>query len=79
MTQTRPGKGDWTKRFGASRRAKDKAYCEAAERAIEAEIAKKADPPSAVNSEAWRGQLDALQNERRRELERLTGKNLRTI
>ena len=72
-------KSDWVKRFGASRRAKDKAYCEAAERAIEAEIAKKADPPSAVNSEAWRGQLDALQNERRRELERLTGKNLRTI
>ena len=69
MTQTRPGKGDWAKRFGASRRAKDEAYCEAAERAIEAEIA---NPP-------WQGQLDALQNERRRELERLTGIGIRTI
>ena len=79
MTQTRPGKGDWAKRFGASRRAKDKAYCEAVERAIEAEIAKKAERPSGVNSEAWQGQLDALQNERRRELERLTGIGIRTI
>jgi hypothetical protein len=28
-----PRKNDWQQRFGASRRAKDKAYCEAAERA----------------------------------------------
>ena len=60
-----PRKSDWVKRFGASRRAKDKAYCEAAERAIEAEAAAR--------------ELEALQNERRRELERLTGKNIRTI
>jgi hypothetical protein len=32
-----PRKNDWERRFGAIRRAKDKAYCEAAERAIAAE------------------------------------------
>ena len=64
-----PRKSDWAKRFGASRQAKDKAYCEAAERAIEAE----------VNRFTAVRELEELQNERRRELERLTGIGIRTI
>ena len=32
-----PRKNDWEARFGARRRAKDKAYCQEAERALAAE------------------------------------------
>ena len=32
-----PRKNDWASRFGVARRAKDRAYCEAAERALVAE------------------------------------------
>lgn len=34
-----PRRNDWQSRFGASRRAKDKAYCQAAERAIVVDVA----------------------------------------
>ena len=48
-------KNEWATRFGAARRAADKAYCAAAERAIALEgsqTAKTAPPPPVGNSEA---------------------------
>ena len=63
-----PRKNEWTVRFGAKRRATDKAYCAAAEAAC----------VSVAPVSPWQAQLDAIQNERRRELALLTGTNFRT-
>lgn len=50
-------RNDWQKRFGAARRATDKALCEAAERAIALEEAKTAPepqkPPTPPPKNAW--------------------------
>ena len=74
-----PRKSDWAKQFGASRRAKDKAYCEAAERILEEEDEAKAELDAALIQLKLAREQSDLDNERRRELERLTGKNIRTM
>jgi hypothetical protein len=63
-----PRKNDWASRFAFSRRALDRAYCQAAEHAIaleEAQTAKNERPPSAVNSEAPEA-ISFLDEERKR-------------
>ena len=45
-------KNEWATRFAAARRATDKAYCAAAERAIALEGSQTAKPPPMGNSEA---------------------------
>jgi hypothetical protein len=64
-----PKKSDWASLYGVKRKATDKALCEAAERAIEAE----------ERAQAHARELHTLQNAKRVELDRLTGINLRTI
>lgn len=56
-----PRANDWQCRFGAIRRAKDKAYCEAAERAIVAEegVKRQDAPNSAKMGEAGQSWCDA--------------------
>ena len=75
-----PRKNEWASRFGAKRKALDKAYCAAAEAAI-VPVSVNVAPalPNVAQVRSWQAQLDALQNERRRELKLLTEKNVRTI
>jgi hypothetical protein len=70
-------KNEWASRFGAKRKALDKAYCAAAEASC-VNVAP-ASPIVAQVRSPWQAQLDALQDERRRELKLLTEKNIRTI
>ena len=77
-----PRKNEWSSRFGAKRKALDKAYCAAAEAAIVAPVSVNVAPASPIVAQVrspWQAQLDALQDERRRELKLLTEKNIRTI
>ena len=76
-----PKKNEWASRFGAKRKALDKAYCAAAEAAIVAPVSVNVAPasPNVAQVRPWQAQLDALQDERRRELKLLTEKNIRTI
>jgi hypothetical protein len=75
-----PRKNEWASRFGAKRKALDKAYCAAAEASCVnvAPVSVNVAPASPARS-PWQAQLDALQDERRRELKLLTEKNVRTI
>jgi hypothetical protein len=80
-----PRKNEWASRFGAKRKALDKVYCAAAEAAIVAPVSVNVAPvsvnvaPASPTRSPWQAQLDALQDERRRELKLLTEKNIRTI
>jgi hypothetical protein len=83
-----PKKNEWASRFGAKRKALDKAYCAAAEAAIVAPVSVNVAPvsvnvapasPIVAQVRPWQAQLDALQDERRRELKLLTEENIRTI
>ena len=79
-----PRKNEWSSRFGAKRKALDKAYCAAAEAAIVGNsIPDRVNvAPATVNvapTSVWQAELDEIQNKRRRELALLTGKNVRTI
>ena len=82
-----PRKNEWASRFGAARKARDKAYCAAAEAAIALESVSVAPASVSVTpvsvsvapASPHQTQLDELQNERRRELDRLTGNFIRTM
>ena len=73
-----PRKNEWSSRFGAKRKALDKAYCAAAEAAcVNVAPATVNVAPATVNvapASVWQAELEALQNARRLELALLTGK-----